>query len=177
MEEKKQKMESIKLNESKVIKQDIERYIEKIKPEQNFRLAILVGSGVAIIGAILWAVITVVTEYQIGFMALGIGAGVGLVIRHLGKGVDQTFGVAGAVLSVVGCVLGNFLSVVGFVANSEGIGVFEVLPMIDFIAFPSIMVETFQPMDLLFYGIAIYEGYNLSFRKISPEEVAENLNE
>jgi hypothetical protein len=27
-------------------------------------------------------------------------------------------------------------------------------------------------MDLLFYGIAIYEGYRLSIRKITEEELA-----
>jgi hypothetical protein len=33
------------------------------------------------------------------------------------------------------------------------------------------MVAFFSPMDLLFYGIATYEGYQLSFRQLSPEEL------
>lgn len=35
-----------------------------------------------------------------------------------------------------------------------------------------VMVATFSPMDLLFYGIAVYEGYKLSFRRVSPEDMA-----
>ena len=35
-----------------------------------------------------------------------------------------------------------------------------------------IMKETFRPMDLLFYAIAVYEGYKFSFRQISEEEMA-----
>jgi len=35
-----------------------------------------------------------------------------------------------------------------------------------------IMKETFSPMDLLFYGIAIYEGFKLSFSGLTQEEVA-----
>ena len=35
-----------------------------------------------------------------------------------------------------------------------------------------IMKETFSPIDLLFYGLAIYEGYKLSFRGLADEEIA-----
>lgn len=33
------------------------------------------------------------------------------------------------------------------------------------------MQETFSPMDLLFYAIAIYEGYRLSFREFSDKDL------
>ena len=35
----------------------------------------------------------------------------------------------------------------------------------------NIMIETFHVMDLLFYGIAVYEGYRFSFRRITEEEL------
>jgi hypothetical protein len=35
-----------------------------------------------------------------------------------------------------------------------------------------IMKETFSPIDLLFYGIAIYEGYKLAVRQVTDEEMA-----
>jgi hypothetical protein len=34
------------------------------------------------------------------------------------------------------------------------------------------MVATFAPMDLVFYGIAIYEGYKLSLRPLPTPEPA-----
>jgi len=34
------------------------------------------------------------------------------------------------------------------------------------------MTATFNPMDLLFYGLAVYAGYRFSFRRISAEELA-----
>jgi len=37
--------------------------------------------------------------------------------------------------------------------------------------------RTFDPMDILFYGIAVYEGYKLSFRQVSPEELASLVDE
>ena len=33
------------------------------------------------------------------------------------------------------------------------------------------MTITFSPIDLLFYGLAIYEGYKLSFRQITRDEL------
>jgi hypothetical protein len=39
------------------------------------------------------------------------------------------------------------------------------------------MKDSFSPMELLFYGIAIYEGYNFSFRKITEEEIIANTAE
>ena len=35
-----------------------------------------------------------------------------------------------------------------------------------------LLIETFDFMDLLFYGIAIYEGYRFSFRNMTEEERA-----
>jgi hypothetical protein len=35
-----------------------------------------------------------------------------------------------------------------------------------------LMKATFSPIDLLFYGIAVYEGYRFSFRQVTPEELA-----
>ncbi|MBN2684554.1 MAG: hypothetical protein JXR40_04700 [Pontiellaceae bacterium] len=40
------------------------------------------------------------------------------------------------------------------------------------LAQPSSVIEvmklTFSPMDLLFYGIALYEGYKFSFKTLAP---------
>jgi len=30
-------------------------------------------------------------------------------------------------------------------------------------------------MDLVFYGIAVYEGYKLSIRQVGPEEIARRV--
>jgi hypothetical protein len=33
------------------------------------------------------------------------------------------------------------------------------------------MQATFNPMDLLFYGIGVYEGYRFSFRQVSQADL------
>ena len=150
---------------------------EKIKSEQNFKKGMTFGLLAAIIGAVLWAVITVVTGFQIGYMAIAIGAGVGLAIRYFGKGIDQKFGIWGAGIALFGCLFGNILSVIGFVANAEGLGYIETFFSVDWTYIPEILVETFRPMDLVFYGIAIYEAYKFSFRLITEKGIEDLTSE
>lgn len=150
---------------------NIQAYLEKIKAEQNLPLGLIAGFVTAIIGAVIWASITVATEYQIAYMAIGLGFIVGFAVRLAGKGIDKIFGISAAILAIFGCLLGNLLSIIGFAAKAEGLGYFEALSLIDFSLIPTIMIESFNPMDILFYGIAIYAGYKYSFRQITQEEV------
>jgi len=144
--------------------------IEELRLEQKLPFAILASLGSAIVVAILWAVITVVTERQIGYMAIAVGFIVGFAVQFMGKGIDKIYGIIGAVGAVLGCVLGNFLSQVGFIAIDPEIGLsyFQALRVLvsDMQLTVGIMKETFSPIDLLFYGIAIYTGYRFSFRKV-----------
>ena len=149
-------------------------YMEKIKLEQNLPMGLFGGFAAALTGAIIWAVITVVTEYQIGYMAIAIGFLVGYSVRVFGKGVSTVFGIMGAGFALLGCIMGNFFSLIGFFANAEGLGYFEILGMIDFTLVPQLMIESFNPMDVLLYGIAIYEGYKFSFRQLTDQEIFAN---
>ena len=105
--------------------------LERLRLEQNLPLAIVSGVGAGLIGAILWGVITVTTNYQIGYMAIAIGAGVGFSMRFLGKGIDQVFGITGGAIAVLSCFVGNFFSVIGFYANTEDLEFLETLLLFD----------------------------------------------
>lgn len=145
--------------------------IEKLKREQKLIPGILSGVLVGLIGAMLWGYITVLTEYQIGYMALAIGAAVGFTIRKFGNGIEPVFGIWGAAIAFLSVVLGNIFSLIGFIANAEGLGLIDTLLRFDFSFLPELMSETFNVMDLVFYGIAIYEGYQFSFRVITEKDI------
>ena len=145
---------------------------ERLRMEQNFPMAIIAGIFTGIFGAILWGTITVATNFQIGYMAIAIGAGVGFSMRYTGKGIDQIFGITGGMVAVLSCVLGNFLSVIGFTANSEGLGYTETLLSFNYAYFVPLLLETFSIIDLFFYGIAGYEGYKFAFRVLSERDLS-----
>lgn len=140
--------------------------------EQNLSLAITGGILVGLLGAVLWAAITVATGWQIGYMALAIGAGVGFSMRYLGKGIKQVFGITGAAIAVFSCVIGNFLSVLAFIADAEGLTYLDTLLYFDYSYTLELLAETAQFMDLVFYAIAGYEGYKFAFRQFTGSELA-----
>jgi hypothetical protein len=123
------------------------------------------------VGAILWATVTIATSFQIGWMAVGIGAMVGGTVRVLGKGITKPFGCVGATLSLLGCLAGNLLSICVVIAQQHELPLTYVLTHLNPAAIPEAMAVSFHPMDLLFYGLAIYAGYRFAFRRVTASDV------
>ena len=151
----------------------IEQYVHQLQSQQNLAAGFVGGLIAAVICAIIWAAITVATDMQIGWMAIGVGFLVGFSVRALGKGFEKRFGYVGAGLSLFGCLLGNFFAIVALISREASTSIPEILLV--FVnnpgLIPQMMQETFQPMDLLFYGLALYEGYRLSFRQITQADI------
>lgn len=158
--------------EPTINQQKLETLLQQMQAQQNLPMAVLGGAIAAIVSAAIWAAITVSTHYQIGIVAIGVGFVVGYAVRMMGKGLSPAYGVVGALFALLGCVLGNFLSLVGFISIEEGMGYFEVLRMIDYALVPQLMIDTFHPMDALFYAIALYAGYRYSFHQVPEEQLA-----
>lgn len=150
----------------------LQRFIQEIKDNQSLLSGSLAGVAAALVGAGLWGVITAVTKYQIGWMAIGVGFLVGMAVRTFGKGIDKTFGIAGAAISVLGCAAGNLLAVCIMISQQEKVPFSEILSGLTPEVAVNLMKVTFNPMDVLFYGLAVYAGYRFSFRRISAEELA-----
>lgn len=145
--------------------------MDTLRGEQNLVIGALTGLFATLLGAGIWALVTVVTEYQIGFMAIGIGILVGLAMRYTGKGIDPVHGIVGAVLSLLGCAVGNVLTFAYFIAMGEGMAYMEVLAQLDPMIAWSLLVDTFELMDVLFYGLAAWFGYKYAFRQVTQEDV------
>jgi hypothetical protein len=152
----------------------LEQLMNDIKSKQSLSMAVLGGLIASLVGALLWAIITYVTHFQIGFMAVGVGFLVGFAVNFFGKGMTTPFGVVGAVFALFGCIFGNILTTIIAASLQEGIPFSTIL--LAFLTNPTIVAEilkeTFSPIDLLFYAIAVYEGYRFSFRQITDEELA-----
>ncbi|MFT3734950.1 MAG: hypothetical protein QM776_08000 [Rhodocyclaceae bacterium] len=133
------------------------------RPAQgNLLQGAIAGSISALIGAMLWAAVTVFTGYKIGLIAVAIGYFVAFGVRTVGQGRAPAFAITGAALAFLGCVLGQALSLVGFFAQEMQADYFTTLASFDFSLLPGVMQETASMMDIVFYGIAIYEGWRLS---------------
>jgi hypothetical protein len=135
--------------------------ITELDFESNLMLG-LIGGGIAmLVSAVLWGIITFVTGFQISWMAIGVGFFVGIAIQKLGNGKTLTYGVSGAVLSFLGCLLGNLFFYSGILAREWEVSFFDVL--FAFVTQPDFLVEIFTVAfdfrDLLFYAVAAYIGF------------------
>ncbi|MBI1951227.1 MAG: hypothetical protein HYS34_07690 [Acidobacteria bacterium] len=147
--------------------------VTPLTPEgHSLPAALVAGSVAAAAGAMVWAAVTVFTGMQIGWMAVGVGFLVGFAVRRFGKGADPTFQILGAVLSLVGCLAGNLLAVCAFASRQQDVPLMSVLAGLTPGLAVQLIVKTFSGMDLLFYGIAVYEGYSFSRVPAAPPPVA-----
>ena len=132
-------------------------------PSANLSFAIAAGAAAALAGALVWATVTYATKYQIGWMAVGIGFLVGFAVRKFGRGQTPVFGFVGAALALVGCVLGNVFTLYPMIAHEYEAPIMNVIQSLGPADLVKLMKVTSGPMDVLFYGIALYYGYRTSF--------------
>ena len=169
-EPQKQKAEDQAQPEFQISEQEAERALEVFRQEQNLVVGSMAGLTAAVAGAAVWAGVTVVTEYQIGWMAVGLGFLVGIAMRTMGRGIDQVFGVVGAAMALVGCVLGNVFTIAWYISAQTGSSLVSVLTQLDIALMIDLITETFQVMDILFYGLALYFGYKYAFRQLTIDD-------
>lgn len=150
----------------------VQSFMQRRKAEQSMPLALAAGVVAALAGAVIWAVVTDMTGYQIGWMAVGVGFLVGFGVQYLGKGIERPFQYVGAACALLGCVLGNYFAMVGLAAQDVHVDVFTMISRIPLDKAGMVMQASFQPMDLLFYAIAVYEGFRFSLKRITPAELA-----
>lgn len=136
---------------------------EEMLAEENLPKGILYAVVACLVGAAAWGLISVSTGYQIGYMAIGIGFLVGFAMRQ-GKGIRPVFGIIGAALALISCVLGDFFSIIGYIAKDYDMAYTAVLSGVDYAEIFSLLIENLASMTILFYGFAVYEAYKFSFR-------------
>lgn len=148
--------------------------LRQLESEQNLLAGALAGGIAATIGAVAWAMITVATSYQIGWMAVGIGFLVGYAVRMLGKGITPLYGMVAAVLALLGCLAGNVLTACMLLSREQALPLGDVLLELDPAVITKLLLATWQPMDLLFYGLAIYMAYQYAFDRPSVDGDGQN---
>ena len=131
------------------------------------RLPLAIGAGLvaALIGGGLWAALVAATGIKLGYAAIGVGFLVGLAIRGFAHGHDPAYGYVGAILALLGCVVGDVLSDSVYLAKAMHEPALNVITHLTPKLAAELLKTGFQPMDALFYAIAAFAGYRNSFSK------------
>lgn len=150
-----------------VTAQQIEDIKAVMKDEQNLSLGIKASAVAALAGAVIWALISMTFNFQITYMAMGVGLLVGAVNRLTGKGFTPQFGVVGAVFSFIGCFAGNYLVVVAVNSNNFFPALFSIPPS----RVLAVLMAELERFDVIFYAAAATCGYLISIRKVTEEDL------
>lgn len=125
--------------------------------------AVAIGILAMIIGAAVWAVITVVTEHEFSLVAIGVGALIGLMM-YAARPTSTGIAVVAALLTVVGCALGEFLALAAYVSRKEHVDFGRVLNA-EFEHF-DVFVKSLDGKTYLFWAIGAIAAFSMVFRRI-----------
>ena len=136
--------------------------IEQLDNQPSLLMGLIGGTVAMLVSAIIWGVDSYVTNYQIGWMAIGVGFLVGIAVKFFGKGKSMMFGISSALLALIGCILGNLIFYSGIIAREESAAFLQVLFVL--LSKPAAAIEVFSIafgfMDIVFYVLAAYVGFS-----------------
>jgi len=107
---------------------------------------------------VIWAAISLLTGHHLGIIAIAVGFIVGMSVAIFGGGDSWDYGQVGGFFAFFACLVGNFLAGIGLVAPPH-MNYFEALFSFDYSQTILLMQAVSSPMDLIFYGIAVIEGF------------------
>jgi hypothetical protein len=152
-----------------------DRYMQGLRDQQNLVAALLGGVATSAVGAALWAVITYLSGYKFGIMAIVLGFLVGKVVLKVGRGIDIQFRIIGAVLALISCLAGDGLAYCISLAKYQGVSIMSVFSQVQSAGLIWFFKTIIDGGDLIFYAIAVYEGFRFSAKKLTPAEYTKIL--
>ncbi|RUT30556.1 hypothetical protein EJP77_12055 [Paenibacillus zeisoli] len=137
----------------------------------NLVLPILGALVAAVLGAVLWTVVGVSTEREVGYVALGVGALTGFAVQLLAnKRTTRVHQIIAAVAAAIGVLLGKYF-LFAYVGNDGFDGMFN---SYTFSMFQEMSGEIFDALDILFLALAVVPAWRIAAPKtvqpIQPQQ-------
>jgi hypothetical protein len=143
---------------------------EKLISQQNFAAAVIAGAVATLLAAVAYGMTVETWPFAYGFAAAGVGLGIGLSMGFLGRGISMKFGVAAALYTIAGCVLGNlFVKIIGL-AKATATSPLEIVRNNSLSAIAEWSVSGLSPIHLVFWFVAIVCAVFLARRPLSRSD-------
>ena len=139
--------------------------IQRVEPPKNnikasdFLIILLVGFIASMGFAAFWALFTNLMNVKWVFLGILGGVVVGVSIRSSCKSRSKTVPYIASIFGLLSCVVGDFLSSVGLIAQHEQLGYFDTLQKINYNYFLEIAFLDFDYFSLGVYFIAVISAY------------------
>ncbi len=138
--------------------------IRSVNQKANYPLGILLGLVFGLIGAGIWALITKLTGYNIGLIAIVIGFLVSQGFVMAGRSTKIVMGITAAIIAFISIFFGNIA--IGFlqIADYYDTTFIDVAMNFDYENYLiELITEIHTPFDIIFYGIAMLTAFKRSF--------------
>ncbi|MNS22277.1 hypothetical protein D3C71_994410 [compost metagenome] len=128
----------------------------------NLVLPILGALIAAVLGAVLWTVVGVSTDREVGYVALGVGALTGFAVQLLtNRRTTRVHQIIAVITSIIGVLLGKYF-LFAYAVNDGYDGIFD---SYTFKMFQELSGEIFDAMDILFLALAVVPAWRIAAPK------------
>jgi hypothetical protein len=137
----------------------------------NLARGVLAGAGAAVLGALVWGLVVYVTRYEVGFLAVLVGVGVGYAVHRGGRLATVGAATAAAVVAACGILLGFVLVSLLALSLGSGIGLGDALSMVgESIGWPAFVKDsmTADGLSWLFLAIGAFTAFRLVLGQRRP---------
>ncbi len=132
---------------------------------QSLLFGFLRGIFVALIGGWVWAQVTLASEMQFGFIAIFVGLLAGLGVRFFGDPESLLLALVAAVCGFTGILFGNFLSIVGLLAEELDLSMIQVWNDFGFDGLYKLLGTYTTPIDFAFYAVGTIAAFQAARTK------------
>ena len=148
---------------------DTFRHLEKQNQKQSLPFIIAVSLFSAVVFVSVWTFFVIAVGYMANFFAILVGIVVSYVVKSVSKSKEKIYGIISAVVTLLACVVGLFLSqVAGLwqIANevNPDLSYFDMINLV--LSDTQLTIATvFSRISILVYGYNIFTGYILVVEK------------
>ncbi len=138
--------------------------IDSINSKANYSLSIILGLVFGIVGAAIWAIISKVTGYNLGIVAILIGFLISQGFVIAGRSTKVVMGIVAAIIAVISILIGNIILAFLFISEYVDMTFFEVVQNFDYGNYLfELLQDIHTPFDIVFYPIAMMTAFRRSY--------------
>ncbi|WP_239614127.1 inorganic phosphate transporter [Cohnella mopanensis] len=136
--------------------------------QQPASMALIVGGAIvsALAGAVVWALIAYYGNYELGILASGVGALVGIAVAFLAKkNITQSHQIIAVIFALAGVIAGKYITF--YLVKQDIIEELDKLGMSDLLNNSEYAIrfsDAFDAMDILWIVLAVAAAWTIPLR-------------
>ena len=127
--------------------------------KRNAVTSILISLFFALIGVVIWGVVSYLFDLRLGLVGILIGFLVGKALSKSNTNTSPAMGIIAVIITVVAIILGEYLSIILLVMKEYNVPFFETLTNIDYAIAWELIVESTGAQSLIIYAFSLFEAF------------------